>query len=148
MLKRSITYKDFNGNEVSDIHYFNLTRTELIEMEFNESGTLSELLQRIVDTNNHASLISEFKRLILLAYGVKSDDGKRFIKTQELRDEFVQSAAYDELFMELATNDKSASDFVNGIMPMEMVKEIQKELKAAELAAQASAQLPPPPPQI
>lgn len=117
MLKKKIKYTDYNGVEREETFYFNLNKAEVAEMELEVKGGLSAVIERIVETEDRPKLISIFKNLILKAYGVKSDDGKRFIKTQELRDEFEQSEAYAELFMELASNADAASDFINGIVP-------------------------------
>lgn len=117
MLKKVIKYTDYNGVEREEPFYFNLNKAEVAEMELEVKGGLSAVIQRIVDTDDRPQLIALFKNLILKAYGVKSDDGKRFIKTQELRDEFEQSEAYAELFMLLATDTEAATEFVNGIVP-------------------------------
>jgi hypothetical protein len=126
MLKREITYEDFNGEKATDTYYFNLTKTEIITLEVSYEGGLEAALKRIVDTKDSKNLIAEFKRIILLAYGVKSEDGKRFIKSDQLRDEFSQTAAYDALFMELATNDEAAAVFIKGIIPKDMAQEAAK----------------------
>jgi len=126
MLKREITYEDFDGEKVTGTFYFNLTKSEIIELEVAYSGGLQETLQLIIKTDNKKRLIEEFKRIILLAYGVKSEDGKRFIKNDELREEFSQTAAYDELFIELATNEESAAVFIKGIIPKDFAKEVEK----------------------
>lgn len=124
MLKREIKYEDFDGVEQVDTVYFNLTKSELIEMEVSYENGLEAAIKRITETQDRAGLIAEFKKIILAAYGVKSEDGKRFIKTPELREEFTQSLAYDSLFMELATNDDAAADFIKGIMPREVAAQI------------------------
>jgi|SRR4051812_22273373 len=126
MLKREITYEDFDGEKVTGTFYFNLTKSEIIELEVAYSGGLQETLQLIIKTDNKKRLIEEFKRIILLAYGVKSEDGKRFIKNDELREEFSQTAAYDELFIELATSEESAAVFIKGIIPKDFAKEVEK----------------------
>lgn len=119
MLKKRINYTDYNGVARSEDFYFNLNKAEVAEMELSIKGGLAALIQQIVDTDNRPELIRIFKDLIIRAYGVKSLDGKRFIKNDEVRDEFVQSEAYSELFMELATNAESASEFINGIIPQQ-----------------------------
>lgn len=119
MLKREITYQDFNGDTVTDTFYFNLTRTELVELEVSYDGGLEGALKRITETQNAKEIIAEFKKIVLLAYGERSSDGKRFIKNNEIREEFSQTAAYDALFMELATDDGAAATFIQGIMPVE-----------------------------
>lgn len=126
MFKRDITYEDFDGDKVTETFYFNLTRTELIQLEVEFKGGLKEALDRIIKAQDNKQLIAEFQRIILLSYGVKSDDGKKFIKNDTLREEFSQSAAYDELFMELATKEESAANFINGIIPKNFEKEMEK----------------------
>ena len=117
MLKKRIKYTDYNGEEREEDFYFNLSKAELIELELSTEGGLEQMIQKITDTRDMPKLIELFKRLILMSYGEKSENGKRFIKSQELSDAFAQTEAYSELFMELATDDKAASDFVNGIIP-------------------------------
>ena len=119
MLKKTINYKDYNGEERSEDCYFNLSRAEVTEMELTTEGGLSEMIQGITRDKNVPKIIEVFKMLILKSYGKKSPDGRRFIKSAELSEEFSQTEAYSELFMELATNASSAAAFVNGIMPVE-----------------------------
>ena len=121
MLKKTITYKDYNDNERTEDFYFNLSKAELMEMEMGVSGGLAEMIQRIVSAQDAPSIIKIFKDLILKAYGVKSADGKRFEKTEKLSAEFAQTEAYSILFMELATDADAAAAFVNGIMPADVV---------------------------
>lgn len=117
MLKETIKYVDFNGEEREEDFYFNLTQAEVTEMEMSTQGGLGTLLQEIVKSKDQAKIIETFKDVILRSHGVKSPDGKRFIKNQEVRDAFVQTEAYSVLFMKLATNADAAVTFVNGIMP-------------------------------
>lgn len=117
MLKKTITYTDYNGSERTEDFYFNLTKAEVMEMEMSTSGGLTKMINRIVAAQDAPAIISIFKKLVLKAYGVKSPDGKRFIKSEELSTEFSQTEAYSQLFMELATNADEASKFVNGIVP-------------------------------
>lgn len=117
MLKKTITYTDYNGNERTEDFYFNLTQAEVAEMEMSTSGGLSEMITRIVAAQDHPQIIKIFKDLILRAYGEKSPDGKRFVKSKELSNEFSQTEAYSQLFMELATDADAASKFVNAIVP-------------------------------
>ena len=117
MLKKTITYTDFNGMERSEDFYFNLTKAEIMEMEMSTVGGLSEMIQRIIAAQDTPSIIKIFKDLVLKSYGEKSADGKRFIKTPEITEAFSQTEAYSVLFMELATNADAAAAFVNGIIP-------------------------------
>jgi hypothetical protein len=126
MFKRDVTYEDFDGDKVTETFYFNLTKTELIELEVEYKGGLKEALERIIKAQDNKMLVAEFKRIVLLAYGIKSDDGKRFVKSDALREEFSQTAAYDALFMELAMDSDSAAAFINGIVPKDFAKEIEK----------------------
>ena len=125
MLKKTITYTDYNGSERTEDFYFNLTKAEIMEMEMSTTGGLTEMINRIVAAQDAPAIISIFKELILKAYGVKSPDGKRFVKSKELATEFSQTEAYSQLFMELATNADEASKFVNGIVPSSDKKEVK-----------------------
>lgn len=117
MLKKTITYTDYNGTTRKEDFYFNLTQAEVTELEVSVEGGLVEQINRIVAAQNGKVIIETFKDIILRAYGEKSPDGRRFIKNQEVRDAFAQTEAYSKLFMELATDAKAASEFVNGIVP-------------------------------
>ena len=117
MLKKTITYTDYNGVERKEDFYFNLTKAELMEMEMSTEGGLAERIQKVVDTKDVPSIIKIFKDLVLKAYGEKSADGKRFIKSKELSEAFAQTEAYSILFMELASDADEASKFINGIVP-------------------------------
>lgn len=119
MLKETITYTDYNGTERTEDFYFNLTKAELMEMEMSTTGGLAEMINRIVAAQDAPSIIRIFKELVLKAYGQKSPDGKRFIKSEALSTEFSQTEAYSQLFMKLATDADAASKFVNGIVPAE-----------------------------
>lgn len=122
MLKKTITYPDCNGTERTEDFYFNLSQAEIMEMEMSTEGGLAEKIKKVVDSKDAPSIIKIFKDLILKAYGEKSADGKRFIKSEELSTAFSQTEAYSMLFVELATDAKAAADFVNGIVPKEMSK--------------------------
>ena len=127
MLKRDITYEDFDGEKTTETFYFNLTKSEIVELEVAYDGGLQAALLRIVKTNDRKNLVAEFKKIILLSYGQKSEDGKRFIKSDELREGFSQTAAFDALFIELATNDDAAATFLKGIVPKEFSQEMDKQ---------------------
>ena len=120
MLKKVITYTDYNGVERTEPFYFNLSKAELMEMELGVTGGMTEMLDKIITAKDAPSLMKTFKEMIMKAYGVKSDDGKRLIKSEELSIAFTQTEAYSVLFMELITDDKAAADFVNGIIPNEI----------------------------
>lgn len=124
MIKETITYTDYNGVERKEDFYFNLTKAEIMEMEMSTKGGLAEMIQRIVSTQDQPAIIKIFKELIIKAYGIKSLDGKRFIKNAEVVDEFVQTEAFSQMFMKLATDADAAAKFVNGVVPADMAKQI------------------------
>ena len=117
MLKKTFTYTDYNGVERTEDHYFNLSKAELMEMELSTTGGLAEMINKIVAAQDAPAIVKVFKELVLKAYGQKSADGRRFIKSKEIADEFSQTEAYSQLFMELATDADAAARFVNGIVP-------------------------------
>lgn len=116
----SKTYKDFKGNERTEDFYFHLMESEIAELELSTTGGFTESIQKIIQAQDTPEIIKQFKRIILKAYGVISDDGKRFIKNDKLSEEFAQTNAYSDLFMELATDDEKAAKFINGIVPEEL----------------------------
>ena len=129
MLKKTITYTDYNGAERTEDFYFNLSKAEITEMEMGVKGGLTETITRIVAAQDSPAIIKIFKDLILKAYGVKSPDGKRFEKSEELSTEFAQTEAYSNLFRELACDANKAAEFINGIVPADLAKEAAKEAK-------------------
>lgn len=132
MLKKRIKYTDYDGEVREEDFYFNLNKAEIIEMELSTAGGLKQSIEKITDSKDMPQLIALFKDLIIKSYGEKSPDGKRFIKSKDLSDAFIQTEAYSELFMELATDDNAASEFVNGIIPSDLAADVAKE--AAELS--------------
>lgn len=127
MFKKQVTYENFNGEEVTEILYFNLTEAELLELELKHPGGYSDYLNRIIEAKDRATLVSIFKELILLSYGEKSDDGRTFMKSPEIAHAFECTNAYNVLFMELATNDESASAFANGVIPKALLDKVKAE---------------------
>ena len=129
MLKKTITYTNYNGIEVTEDFYFNLTKAEIMEMEMSTSGGMAEMINKIVASQDAPAIIKIFKELILKAYGEKSADGKRFVKSEEISVAFSQTEAYSQLFMELATDADAAAKFVNGIVPTADQKAIEMSNK-------------------
>lgn len=124
MLKKTITYTDYNNVERTEDFYFNLNKAEIMEMELSTKGGLAEMIQKIVATQDSPAIIKIFKDLVLKAYGEKSADGRQFLKEDAngypLCKNFEQTEAYSILFMELATNADEAAKFVNGIVPKDI----------------------------
>ena len=129
MLKKTIKYVDYNDEEREEDFYFNLTKAELTQMQLSEKGGLDVVLDRMLQTRDEPSMIKMFKEIIDLSYGVKSTDGRRFIKNQEVLDDFRQTEAYSVLFMELATNSEAAAEFINGIVPKEVASGLAETIK-------------------
>lgn len=146
MLRKEIQYEDFNGNQTSEVCYFNISKNELIEMEVEYKEGFSQLLERIIETKDNKELVRRFKEIILMSYGQKSEDGRRFIKTDSLREEFSQTAAYESLFMELCTDVDAAVTFLKGVLPKDVAVEIEKaeeEEKKKEASAIVTVSSPP-----
>lgn len=116
MLKKIIKYTDYDGNEREESFYFNLTKSELVEMELSTTGGFTQMVEKLVETRDATRIMSIFKNLILKSYGEKSSDGRRFIKSDDISTEFSQTPAYDSLFMELVSDAQAASAFVNGLV--------------------------------
>ncbi len=117
MLKKTMTYTDYNGVERTEDFYFNLTKAEVAEMEMGTSGGLAEMINSIVAAKDGPAILKIFKDLVLKAYGKKTPDGRRFEKSEEISKEFSETEAYSDLYIELATDADAAAEFVNGIIP-------------------------------
>lgn len=120
MLKKTITYTDYNDQERTEDFYFNLNKAELAELELSVSGGLSEMIKKIIAEENTPEIMKMFKKLLLMSYGEKSEDGRRFIKSEELTEAFTQTEAYSQLFFELGSNAEEAANFINGIIPKDI----------------------------
>lgn len=132
MIKKTMTYTDYDGVQRTEDFYFNLTKAEVAEMQMSTVGGLDKMINQIISEQDGKRIIELFKDLVLRSYGKKSPDGRRFIKNQELRDDFAQTEAYSDLFMELATDADAASAFVNGIVPN--MDDLAAKVKAPEKA--------------
>ena len=137
MLKKTITFHDLDGNEVTQDFWFHLSKAELLEMEISTTGGLKDSIQRLIDKRDGEAVMKTFKDLILNSFGERSLDGLRFVKEDEngrpLYKDFVQTEAYSELFTELVTDDKAAADFFNGVLPKEVAEAMAAEEAAGNL---------------
>lgn len=118
MLKKTITYTDYDGNERTEDYYFHLNQAEIIEMEASEDGGFGEMLKKIVEEKNVPLMMKTFKTLIVKSVGIKSEDGKHFRKPDGYGEDFVSSEAYSVLFSDLCTNAEEATAFISGILPL------------------------------
>lgn len=134
MLKETITYTNFDGVEVKEDFYFNLTKAEIAQMQLEEKGGLAAKLQSIVDEKDPSKIIVVFKDLILKAYGEKSPDGKYFLKSEEIRRKFEATQAYSDFYMKLISDPDKAAAFIKAIVPQDLSTEKPAE-KLAEIAA-------------
>ena len=118
MLTKTVTYTDFNGKERKDVLHFNLTKSELVDMETETEGGMLNKIERLSsDDSDGVEIMKIFKDIILKSYGEKSSDGKRFIKSEEISEAFSQTEAYNTLFMELVTDAEKAAEFAEAIIP-------------------------------
>lgn len=122
MIKKTVTFTDYNGVARTEDFYFNLSKAEVMELEMSTTGGLAETIQKIVAAQDSPAIIKIFKDLVLRAYGEKSPDGRRFIKSEDIATAFSQTEAYSQIFMELATDADAAAKFVNGIIPADMAQ--------------------------
>ena len=126
MLKKTITFEDFNGETRTEDHFFNLTKAEITEMELSKEGGMTVLLRRIVAEKNAPAMATSFKEILRRAYGRKSDDGRRFQKSDEIWKSFEESGAYDVFFMELMENPDKMAAFVNGVVPKDLAERVRE----------------------
>lgn len=134
MFKYEQKYTDYNGVERTDLLYFNLSKAELMEMELSTQAGVDEMIRMMIATNDNAKIVQLFKEMILKSYGIKSEDGKRFIKTKELRDQFEQSEAYSEFFIAMIANeDGLQTKFINGVVNGTNVPNFSEEDAIAKL---------------
>lgn len=124
MIAKTITYTDFKGNERTETFYFNLSQSELVTMDYDTEGGLQDTIQKIIDAKDKAAIMQNFRKILFKAYGEKSDDGRRFIKSDALSEAFFQTAAFDKFFMELITDEEVASNFIKGVLPNVNTKQI------------------------
>lgn len=139
MLKRTITYEDFDGNQVTDTLEFNLTKTELTEMNLAQEGGLADFIEQIVHEEDQKKIYELFKGLVVKAYGKRSADGKRFIKKASdgtpLADEFVETAAFDAMMIEMLTSENAelATEFIKGIIPKDLRAQVEQDQAQANI---------------
>lgn len=124
MFKKTMTYTDWNGVERTEDVYFNLSKAELVEMQLTTEGGFNNFIDRIVKAKDTVTLIKLYKELILKAYGRKSDDGRRFEKSEEISREFSETPMYSDLYIELVSDDEAGAAFIKGIMPANLAEQL------------------------
>lgn len=145
MFGRTFTYKDYNGNTRKDTWYFNLTKAELMKMELGAWGGLDALLKRLIREEQPEKIVDMFEKIILGAVGEKSPDGRRFIKNEQIQQDFYQTQAYSDLFFELVTDPEKLTAFLKGAIPEDLAQKIDEkdqaeaEAEAAETASNVTS---------
>lgn len=124
MIKKTFNYTDYDGNEREKEYWFNLSKAELVEMNFETEGGLQDRIQKIIDEEDTKKIIDMFKEIISKSVGIKSEDGNMFVKNEQIRNEFMQSEPYSDLFLELIQDSAKAADFINGIIPASLKQQI------------------------
>lgn len=124
MLKRTMKYTDYNGVQREEDFYFNLTKAEVMETQLTYAGGFTETVEAIIKANDTPALVKIFKEFLLSTVGIKSPDGRRFEKSEEIKRAFEQHPVYSDLFMELATDDKAAAAFIKGVVPADMADKV------------------------
>lgn len=142
MLKKTVTYTDFEGNEVTEDLYFNLSKSEMITLEARYKGGLELNLAKMVADGDQAQMVEEFKSLLLMMYGERSADGKRFMKTPEITENFKYSAAFDAVFFEILTSEEAITNFLKGVLPKEAAEAIDQGFNAAVQATLPAPTVP------
>lgn len=126
MYKKTVTYEDYDGMERTETFYFNLTKAELTKFNASESGGLKAKLEQMIAVKDAKAIMETFESILEMAYGEKSLDGRKFMKSKEIFDEFKSTMAYDKIFMELVTDEKASMDFINGILPADISKAVSE----------------------
>ena len=126
MYKITETYTDYDDNQRTEDFYFNYSEAELTDLQFSVSGGLAGMIDKIIKTNDMPKLVELFRALSQKAYGEKSNDGRRFIKSPELTKEFTETVAYSQIYMRLATDSKAAQEFINKVVPKSMKDKMQQ----------------------
>lgn len=128
MLKKTTTYTDWMGNERTEDHYFNLSKSELTKLSLSVNGGLDQMLENMIKEQDQAALMKWFEKIILMSYGKRSLDGRRFEKSEEISREFSQTGAYDQIFMELVTGgEKAVAEFINGVIPKDVAAQAAQQ---------------------
>lgn len=117
MIKKTYTYTDYNGNERTEDYYFNLQEAEIMKLEMGINGGLTAKINRIIAAQDVPEIMKVFDELIGVSYGIKSPDGREFIKSPEITKSFMQTEGYNKLFMDFITKEGFAANFFNELIP-------------------------------
>ena len=135
MIKKTITYTDYNGNQRTEDFYFNLNKAELMRMELGVKGGMTEMMNRMIAAQDAPAMMEVFEDLVRKSYGVKTPDGRGFDKDPKHFEAFKSTEAYSELFVELITNPDACAEFFNGVVPANLVEQMKTEQAKQNLIA-------------
>lgn len=130
MYKKTITYTDFNGTERTEDFYFHMTQAEILKMEYSQEGGMTNVIQKIIDTEETTKLLPLFETVVRMSYGKRSVDGRHFEKKPEYTDQFLASEAYSNMFVEFMMNADEAAKFINNVCKKIDVDENRKSLSS------------------
>ena len=116
MRKETITYTDYNNVTRTEDFFFNLNEAELTALQYGVDGGMKEMLERIVKSKDNKQIMACFRELIAKSYGEKSPDGRRFAKSKELSEAFMQTEAYNELMLRFMTDANYSAEFINDVL--------------------------------
>lgn len=138
MIKKTVTFTNYNDQEVTKSYYFNIDKLEAAELEL-EYGDLIETVEELLESSDGKKVYGIFKEIILNAVGQKSADGNSFIKNQQIRDEFAGSPALGEIIMDMFKNPEAAGPFLEGMLPASMLAEARAQEEREKLEALVNA---------
>lgn len=124
MYRTDVTYENFEGEQVTETCYFNLTKAEMLQLQLQYPEGYQTYLQRLVDDNNRKAMIEEFKHILSMSYGERSADGRKFVKSEEISNAFMASEAYSELFLKFISEEGYVEKFMNAVMPKDIVAQL------------------------
>lgn len=127
MLKQTIKFNDLDGNEIVEDFYFHLAKTELVELDLEMDGGLKGIVERIIKEQDNLKIFQLFKMIIRRAYGERHIDGRRFVKSEELAVAFLQTDAWEQMFLGFLTDATSGAEFIKGIVPVDLLENLPAE---------------------
>jgi hypothetical protein len=128
MLKKTVTFEDLDGNEVTEDFYFHLSKADIIEMEASEQGGMAQHLAAMIATNDNGQILSAVKLILERTVGRRSEDGRRFERSKEITEAFMQSDAYSVVFMDLVTDAAKAAEFFKGVIPAQAAAKLEASM--------------------
>lgn len=129
MLRKSVNYTDFDGNNRTEVLYFNISKPELLDYLADKGDNFESYVRKLTETSNLKGIMDLFKEIVVISYGEKSEDGRRFIKSEQMSKEFMQTEAYNTLFEELIADPKNAIAFIKGVIPADLSDKLPDDIE-------------------